>query len=333
MTKRAFTATLRAAACAVLVAAPGFNTSAAAPAAKETYPNKPIRMVIPFAAGGFSDVVGRIVTQKFSEHVGQPVVADNRPGASGIIGSEIVARAVPDGYTLLLNSFNHVVNPSLMRLPYDPIKGFTVISMIAGGPPLVMMVNPSSPIKSVKDLIAAARKEPGKLNYASSGIGTSGHLIGELFKLRSGADIVHVAYKSSGASMTAIIGGEVNMASTYMPVALPQVQSGRLRALAVTSARRSPVLPDVPTMAEAGVKDIEVIGFAGLLGPPKMPAPLVKRLHAEMVKLAKDPDFAKRYAAYDMNPVATTGEEFIRYMQREIDLWAQVIKSAGIKPR
>ncbi|MGQ0523347.1 MAG: Bug family tripartite tricarboxylate transporter substrate binding protein [Betaproteobacteria bacterium] len=323
----------RAAAFAALIAALGFDPATAAPAAKDAYPNKPVRMVIPFAAGGFSDVVGRIVTQKLSENLGQPVVADNRPGASGIIGSEIVVRAAPDGYTLLLNSFNHVVNPSLMRLPYDPIKGFTVISMIAGGPPLVMMVNPSSPMKSVKDLIALAKQRPGQLNYGSSGIGTSGHLIGELFKLRSGADIVHVAYKSSGASMTAIIGGEVNMASTYMPVALPQVQSGRLRALAVTSARRSPVLPDVPTMAEAGVKGIEVIGFAGLLGPPNMPAPLVKRLHEEMIRLAKDADFAKRYAAYDMDPVATTGAEFARYMQREIDLWAEVIRSAGIKPR
>lgn len=328
MKKRIFAAALAASACAL-----GVNSSAAAPAAKDTYPNKPVRMVIPFAAGGFSDVVGRIVTQKLSENIGQPVVADNRPGASGIIGSEIVARATPDGYTLLLNSFNHVVNPSLMRLPYDPIKGFTVISMIAGGPPLVMMVNPSSPIKSVKDLIATAKQRPGQLNYGSSGIGTSGHLIGELFKLRTGADIVHVAYKSSGASMTAIVGGEVNMASTYMPVALPQVRSGRLRALAVTSARRSPVLPDVPTMAEAGVKGIEVIGFAGLLGPPNMPAPLVKRLHGEMIRLAKDPDFAKRYAAYDMDPVATSGPEFIRYMQREIGLWAEVIRSAGIKSR
>jgi tripartite-type tricarboxylate transporter receptor subunit TctC len=328
MNKRHFVAAL-----AALASALGVNASAAAPAPKDTYPNKPVRMVIPFAAGGFSDVVGRIVTQKLSENIGQPVVADNRPGASGIIGSEIVARATPDGYTLLLNSFNHVVNPSLMRLPYDPIKGFTVISMIAGGPPLVMMVNPSSPIKSVKDLIATAKQRPGQLNYGSSGIGTSGHLIGELFKLRTGADIVHVAYKSSGASMTAIVGGEVNMASTYMPVALPQVKSGRLRALAVTSARRSPVLPDVPTMAEAGVKGIEVIGFAGLLGPPNMPAPLVKRLHGEMIRLAKDPDFAKRYAAYDMDPVATSGPEFIRYMQREISLWAEVIRSAGIKPR
>jgi tripartite-type tricarboxylate transporter receptor subunit TctC len=328
MKKRIF-----AAAFAALASALGINSSAAAPAAKDTYPNKPVRMVIPFAAGGFSDVVGRIVTQKLSENIGQPVVADNRPGASGIIGSEIVARATPDGYTLLLNSFNHVVNPSLMRLPYDPIKGFTVISMIAGGPPLVMMVNPSSPIKSVKDLVATAKQRPGQLNYGSSGIGTSGHLIGELFKLRTSADIVHVAYKSSGASMTAIVGGEVNMASTYMPVALPQVRSGRLRALAVTSARRSPVLPDVPTMAEAGVKGIEVIGFAGLLGPPNLPAPLVKRLHGEMIRLAKDPDFAKRYAAYDMDPVATSGPEFIRYMQREINLWAEVIRSAGIKPR
>jgi len=326
-----FTATVRAAVVAALAAVPGF-LSAAAPA-KDVYPNKPIRMVIPFAAGGFSDVVGRVVTQKLSENLGQPVVADNRPGASGIIGSEIVQRAAPDGYTLLLNSFNHVVNPSLMRLPFDPIKDFTTISMIAGGPPLVMMVNPSSPIKSVKDLIALAKQRPGQLNYGSSGVGTSGHLIGELFKLRTGVNLVHVAYKSSGASMTAILAGEVNMVSAYMPVVLPQVQSGRLRAIAVTSARRSPVLPDVPTMAEAGVKGIEVIGFAGLLGPPKMPAPLVKRLHGEVIRLAKDPDFVKRYAAYDMDPVATAPEEFIRYMQGQIELWAEVIRSAGIKPQ
>jgi tripartite-type tricarboxylate transporter receptor subunit TctC len=318
-------------ALAVCIAASGYCAAPALAAARSDYPNKPIRMVIPFAAGGFSDVVGRIVTQKMSENMGQPVVSDNRPGASGIIGSEIVVRALPDGYTLLLNSFNHVVNPSLMRLPFDPIKDFTSIAMIAGGPPLVMMVHPSSPIKSVKDLIAQARQRPGQLNYGSSGIGTSGHLIGELFKQRAGVNLVHVAYKSSGASMTAILAGEVNMVSAYMPVVLPQVQSGKLRGLAVTSARRSPVLPDLPTMAEAGVKGVEVIGFAGLLGPPKMPAHLVKRLHAETVKLAKDPDFVKRYAAYDMETVATTGDEFVRYMRGQIDLWAEVVKSAGIK--
>jgi tripartite-type tricarboxylate transporter receptor subunit TctC len=305
---------------------------AAAPAGKETYPERPIRMVIPFGAGGFSDVVGRIVAQKLSESLGQQVVSDNRPGASGIIGSEIVVRAAPDGYTLLLNSFNHVVNPSLMRVPYDPIKGFTSISLIAEGPPLVMLISPSSPIKSVKDLIAHARKRPGELNYGSSGIGTSGHLIGELFKLKTGTNLVHVAYKSSGASMLAIVGGEITMISTYMPTALPQVKSGRLRPLAVTAARRSRALPDVPTMAESGVQGLEVSGFAGLMGPPRMPAHLVKLLHGEMVKMAKDPDFVARYGSYDMQPVASPPAEFVSYMQREIARWEEVIRSAGIQP-
>lgn len=297
----------------------------------QSYPDKPIRMIIPFAAGGFSDVVGRIVGQKLSESMKQPVVIDNRPGASGIIGTEIVARAAPDGYTLLLNSFNHVVNPSLMRPPFDPVKDFYPVSLIAEGPPLVMMVNPSSPVKSVKDLIALARSQPGKLNYGSSGVGTSGHLIGELFKLASGVDMVHVAYKSSGASMTAVIGGEVTMVSTYMPVALPQVKGGRLRPIAVTGARRSPVLPEVPTMAEAGVPGVVATGFAGLLAPARTPEAIVKRLHAEIVKLKSDADFVKKYAAYDMEPVASTPGEFARYMQDEIAKWARVIKAAGIR--
>lgn len=330
MRKSAFLAAFGAAALSAALAS---NAVAAAPGAKPGYPERPIRMVIPFGAGGFSDVVGRIVAQKLSDSLGQQVVSDNRPGASGIIGSEIVVRAAPDGYTLLLNSFNHVVNPSLMQVPYDPIKGFTSISLIADGPPLVMLVNPSSPIKNVSDLIAAAKKRPGELNYGSSGIGTSGHLIGELFKLKTGANIVHVAYKSSALSMLGIVGGEIAMISTYMPTALPQVKSGRLRPIAVTAPRRSPALPEVPTMAESGVQGIEVSGFAGLMGPPRMPAHLVKRLHAEMVKMAKDPDFVARYASYDMQPVASTPEEFVAYMQREIARWAEVIRSAGIKAK
>jgi tripartite-type tricarboxylate transporter receptor subunit TctC len=305
-------------------------TAGAGHAAEQDYPSKPIRMVIPFAAGGFSDVVGRIVGQKLSESVGQAVVADNRPGASGILGTDIVVKAQPDGYTLLLNSFNHVVNPSLLHLPFDPIRDLAPVSLIAEGPPLVMMVNPATPVKSVKELIALAKAKPGQLNYGSTGVGTSGHLVGELFKLATGINIVHVPYRGSGASMTAVVGGEVSMVSTYMPVALPQVRSGRLRALAVSGARRSTMLPDVPTMSEAGVPGIVVSGFVGMLGPARMPKRIVERLHAEVVKMAKDPDFVKHYAAYDMQPVADTPAEFTAYMSGEIAKWTKVVKAAGI---
>ena len=305
----------------------------AGPVLAQGYPNKPIRMIIPFSAGGFSDVVGRVVGQKLSEALGQSVVTDNRPGASGIIGTDILVNAQPDGYTLLLNSFNHVVNPSLMKPPYHPIKDFAAVSLIADGPPLVVMVNPSTPAKSINEFVALAKSRPGKLNYGSSGIGTSGHLIGELFKQATGADIVHVAYRGSGASMTAVVAGEVAMVSTYVPVALPQVQAGRLRPLAVTSAQRSRALPEVPTMAESGVKGVVFAGFAGMLAPAKTPRSIITHLHREIVKMTKDPDFVKRYAAFDMNPIGSTPQEFVRYMQDEIAKWAKVIQSAGIRVR
>jgi tripartite-type tricarboxylate transporter receptor subunit TctC len=297
----------------------------------QAYPNKPIRMIIPFTAGGFSDVVGRIVGQKLAESVGQSVVIDNRPGASGIIGTDIAVKSQPDGYTLLLTSFNHVVNPSLMNPPYDPINDFAAITLIADGPPLVMMVNPSTPVKSIKELVDLARSRPGQLNYGSSGIGTSGHLIGELFKQATASSIVHVAYRGSGASMTAVVSGEVAMVSTYMPVALPQVQAGKLRPLAVTSAKRSRALPDVPTMVESGVPGVVFSGFAGMLAPAGTPGAIVSRLHQEVVKMSKDPDFAKRYAAFDMNPIASTPQELVRFTRDEIAKWAKVIKSAGIR--
>lgn len=297
----------------------------------QSYPNKPIRILIPFVAGGFSDVVGRIVAQKLSESMGQPVVSDNRPGASGIIGTDIVVKAAPDGYTLLLSSFNHVVNPSLMKPPYDPIKDFSAISLIADGPPLVMMVSPASTVKTVQQLIALAKARPGQLNYGSTGVGTSGHLIGELFKLEAGIDIVHVPYRGSSLSIPAVISGEVAMISTYMPTALPHARSGRLRSIAVTSAQRSAVMPEVPTMVESGVSGVVVSGFAGFLGPAGMSPALVKQLHGEIVKMSKNADFVKRYKSFDMTPVASSPQELVAYTQREIAKWARVIKAAGIK--
>lgn len=323
MKRRNLVATLLAAALAVPIVADH--------ALAQAYPSKPIRMIIPFTAGGFSDVVARIVGQKLSETLGQPVVIDNRPGASGIIGTEIVVKSQPDGYTLLLNSFNHVVNPSLMSPPFDPIKDFAAVSLIADGPPLVMMVNSSTPARTIRELIALAKLRPGQLNYGSSGVGTSGHLVGELFKQATGINMVHVAYRGTPASMSAVAGGEVAMVSAYMPVALPQARSGKLRALAVTSARRSPALPDVPTMTESGVAGLVVSGFAGLLAPAGTPPGIVSRLHGEVVRMARDPDFVKRNAAFDMNPVGSTPQAFVSYMQEEIGKWAKVIKNAGIR--
>lgn len=304
---------------------------AASQAQTQDYPNRPIRMVIPFVAGGFSDIVGRIVGQKLSEGIGQSVVIDNRPGASGIIGTNILVKAQPDGYTLMLSSFNHVVNPSLMKLPYDPIDDFAEIGLVAEGPPLVTLVSAGSPVKTIKELVELAKSRPGKLNYGSSGIGTSGHLIGELLKLETGIDMVHVAYRGSNLTIPAVIAGEVFMLTTYMTSALPQVKAGKLRALAVTSARRSAVLPDVPTMAESGVSGVVVSGFAGMLAPADTPAAIVKRLQGEVAKMAKNPDFVKQLAAYDMTPVAGTPEELVKFTRQEIARWARVIKAAGIK--
>jgi len=305
--------------------------SVACSAAAQDYPSRPVRMVIPFVAGGFSDIVGRIVGQKLSESVGQPVVIDNRPGASGIIGTDILVKAPPDGYTLMLSSFNHVVNPSLLTLPYDSIKDFTAVSLIAEGPPLVMLVSASSPVKTIKQFLELAKARPGQLNYGSSGVGTSGHLIGELIKLEAGIDMVHVAYRGSNLTIPAVMSGEVAMLCTYMPSALPHVKSGKLRAIAVTGARRSAVLPDVPTMVESGISGVVVSGFAGLLAPAGTPAPIVKRLHAEVVKMARNADFVKQYAAYDMTPVASTPEELVAFTRQEIAKWARVIKAAGIQ--
>jgi tripartite-type tricarboxylate transporter receptor subunit TctC len=299
--------------------------------AAQTYPSKPIRVIIPFIAGGFSDIVGRIVGQKMSESMGQPVVFDNRPGASGIIGTEIVARSQPDGHTLLLSSFNHVVNPSLMNPPFDPVKDFAAISLIADGPPLVMLVNPSMPVKNVKELIDLAKAHPGKLNYGSSGIGTSGHLIGELFNLEAGINIVHVPYRGSNLFIPAAMSGEVSMVSTYMPTALPQIRSGRLRAIAVTGGRRSVVVPELPTMVESGVTGVVVSGFAGLLGPAALPPAIVKRLNQEVVKMCQSPDFIKRYEAYDMTPLASSPQELVTFTEKELVKWAKVIKTANIQ--
>lgn len=299
----------------------------------QAYPGKPVRFVIPFPAGGFSDITGRVVAQKLSDSLGQPVISDNRPGASGNIGAEIVAKANPDGYTLLINSINFVINPSVIKAPFDPVGDFAGVSLIASGPPLVMSVNASSPWRSVKDVIAAARTQPGKLNFAISGPGSSPHLITELLKTMTGINVVQVPFKGSALAISSVISGDISVVFPNLPVVLSHLKSGRLRGLAVTSAKRTPALPDVPTMVESGLPGFDVEGFLGLLAPARTPRAVINKLSGEITKIAKQQDFIERYAAFGMDPVGSTPEEIDRFTRNQIAKWSKVLKQAGYTPQ
>lgn len=293
------------------------------------YPHKPVRFVIPFPAGGFSDITGRVVAQKLSERLGQPVVNDNRPGASGNIGAEIVAKAAPDGYTLLINSINYVINPSVVKAPFDPIKDFAGVSLIATGPTLVMTVNAASPWKSVNDVIAAAKAQPGRLNFANSGLGSSPHLSIELLKSMAGINVVQVPYKGAALAISSLISGDIAVVFPNLPVILPHLKSGRVRGLAVTSAKRSPALPDLPTMAESGLPGFDVSGFLGLLAPGRTPRAIILRLHGEILRMTRQQDFVDRFAAFGMEPLGSTPEECDNFTRGQIAKWAKVLKQAG----
>jgi tripartite-type tricarboxylate transporter receptor subunit TctC len=309
------------------------STDKHASAASSAFPTKPIRFLIPFPAGGFSDITGRVVAQRLSERVGQPVVSDNRPGASGNIGAELAARAAPDGYTLLINSINYVINPGVLKLPFDPVKDFAGVSLIASGPPLVMTVSAASPWKSVKDVIAAAKAQPGKLNFANSGLGSSPHLSIELLQSMTGIRVVQVPYKGAALAMTSLMSGDIAVVFPNLPVVLSQLKSGRVRGLAVTSASRSPALPDVPTMAEAGLPGFDVSGFLGLLAPAKTPPAIIRRLHGEIAAMAKERDFIERFAAFGMQPVGGTPAEMDQFTRQQIAKWEKVLREAGVSPQ
>ena len=306
---------------------------AAAAPATQNYPSKPIRFVIPFPAGGFSDITGRVVAQRLSERMGQPVVSDNRPGASGNLGAEIAARSAADGYTLLINSINYVINPAVLKAPFDPVKDFAGISLIADGPPLVVTVSAASPWKTVKDVIAAAKAQPGKLNFANSGVGSSAHLSTELLQSMTGIRVVQVPFKGQAQSISSLINGDLAVAFPSLPVILPQLKSGRVRALAVTSAARSPALPELPTMAESGLPGFDVSGFLGLLAPAGTPRSIITRLHAEIAKMAKEQDFIDRFATFSMQPVGGTPAEMDKFTREQIAKWAKVMKQAGVTPQ
>jgi tripartite-type tricarboxylate transporter receptor subunit TctC len=302
-------------------------------AAETTYPNRPIRIVDPFPPGGPSDIVGRALSQKLTEILGQTVVIDNRGGASGIVGCEIVANAAADGYTLLLGPSGALtIQPTLSsKLPYDPQRDFAAVSQLTSGPQ-VIAVNPAVAAKSVQELIALAKAKPGQLNYASGGQGTANHLAAEVFKLAAGIDVVHVPYKGTGPALTSVLSGESQMIVSSLLPALPHVKSGKLRALAVTSTSRSAAVPEVPTAAESGLPKFETSSWHGILAPAKTSRAIVSRLHDDLVKVLSMPDVRERLTAQGLNVVASTPEAFAAFIKSETVKYARVIKQIGIKP-
>ncbi len=307
--------------------------SAAQPAKQDAgsgYPNRPIRLVVPVPPGGSSDGVARVVAQKLTDAWGQQVLVDNRPGAAEIIGTDIVAKSNPDGHALVLVSLRYSVNPSLLKLPYDPVKDLEPVIM-TGAVGNVLVVNVKTPLKSVKELIALGRQKPGELTFASSGIGGAPHLIGEFFALQTGLKLTHIAYKGGGPAITDLVGGNVSMSFASMTSSLPFIKSGRLRPLAVSSKERSRQLPDVPTMNEAGVPNLEVRDWQGILGPRGMPKTVVEKLNVEIARILKHPENQERLAAMGLDVIASTPQEFQKAIASEIKRWSQVVKEANIK--
>ena len=312
--------------CCVL----GFSVNAAS--AASAYPARPIRIIDPFPAGGPSDIVARVLSGRYSEVIGQPVVIDNRGGASGALGTEIVAKATPDGYTLLLGPSGALtIQPTLNpKLPYNVQRDLEPIGQLTAGPQ-VIAVNPAVPAKNMQELIALAKAKPGQLNFASGGAGTANHLAAEVLKLAAGIDIVHVPYKGTGPALTAVISGETQMIVSSLLPALGPAKSGKLRALAVTSTQRSVALPDVPTAAESGLPKFETSSWHGLLAPAKTPRSIVTQLHAAMVKTLSLPDVRERLTSQGLNVVASTPQQFADYIRSETAKYARVLKQIGLK--
>jgi tripartite-type tricarboxylate transporter receptor subunit TctC len=301
---------------------------AALPARAEDYPNRSVRLIIPFPPGGSNDVVGRMVANGLSARLGQQVFVDNRGGAGGVIGTENCANAAPDGYTICLISIAHAVNPALHKLKYDPIKSFAPISILATGPN-VLVVNPELPVKTVADLIALAKQNPGKLNYASAGIGSFQHVGGELFKLLAGVNIVHVPYKGGGPAMQDVIGGHMKIMFSSLIQTTPFIKTGQLRPLGTGGAKRTAVLPDVPAIGET-VPGYVADNWWGIVAPAGTPEPIIGKLHKELEAVLDAPDLKAQFAHEGAQPLKMSSAEFATYIQREIDKWSQVVKDDNI---
>jgi tripartite-type tricarboxylate transporter receptor subunit TctC len=296
----------------------------------QTYPSKSIRMVVPFPPGGTTDILARTIGQKMAEDWGQPVVIDNRPGAGGNIGSDLVAKAPPDGYTLLMGTIStHAINPSLYKkLPFDPARDFAPISRV-GTLPNILIVHPSVPVKSVKELIELAKSKPGDLNFASSGVGTSLHLSGELFNSMAGVKLVHIPYKGSSPALADLLGGQVKIMFDNLPSALPHVKAGKLKPLAVTSTKRVAVLPEVPTVSESGLPGFEVTSWFAVYAPAKTPKDIVTKLNGEIVKILRSADVKDKLAQLGVDAAPTTPEELAAFAKAETEKWGKVVKATG----
>ncbi len=304
----------------------------AATVARGGYPERPIRLLIAQAAGGNADIIARALAEGLSERLGQIVVADNRPGASGIIATELAVRAAPDGYTILLVPSSFGVNPAANRkLPYDQLRDLAPITLVASAPN-VLVVGPALPIKSVADLIKAAKANPGKLTYGSSGNLGSPHLAGELFELMTGTDMVHVPYKGAASAMVDLIGGRISMSFASLPSAITHIRAGRLHPIAVTSEKRFPLTPDLPTMSESGLPGFETTAWQGLVAPARTPHAIIKRLNAESVQVINQPAMRDRMIQNGAAPVGSTPEELWDFARKQIEKWGKVIKAAGITP-
>jgi tripartite-type tricarboxylate transporter receptor subunit TctC len=301
-------------------------------ALSQAYPSKAVRMIVPFPAGGSTDIVGRTVAQKLSEMWGQPVVVDNRPGGGTTIGTDAVAKAAPDGYTLLVTPAPFTINPSLLaRLPYDALADFAPITLI-NTTPLVVVVNPGVPAKSVKELIALAKARPGKLNFGSSGTGGSNHLAGELFNAMAGVKMVHIPYKGNAPALVDLVGGHVDLVFNGLTSALPLIKGGKLRALAITSIQRSGALPDLPTVDETGLKGFAAVAWNGLSAPARTPREVIAKINADVIKIVNAPELRERLKAEGSDPVGNSTEQYAAFLRDEVAKWAKVIKFAGVKP-
>lgn len=304
----------------------------AAAGVAQDFPGRPVRLVVPFPPAGVTDRIARLAGQKLGELWRQPVVIDNRPGASGIIAAELVAKAAPDGYTLLFGHIGtHAINASLFgKLPYHPVRDFAPVSLLATVPNLLLM-HPSVPANSVSELIALAKSRPGTLAYASPGSGTSGHMAGELFKSLAGVDIVHIPYKGAGAALQDVLSGQVSMMFDTVASSLPQARAGKLKGLAVTSASRVPIAPEIPTVAESGVPQFEIAPWFGVLAPAGTPSPVVAKLSADLRRVVESEEVSKPLSAQGVTLIGSSPQEFAAHIEREIPRWARIVKASGAR--
>ena len=300
-------------------------------ACAQTFPTKPVRIISPYPPGGGNDIISRSIAQKLTGQLGQQVIVENKPGANTIIGTEMLAKSPPDGYSIILVPSSHAINQSLYaKLPYDAVRDFSPITL-AGSSPLVFAVNPSSPIKSVRDLIRLAQAKPGELTYSTAGNGSSGHLAGVLFALTAGIKLQHVPYKGTSPALTALLANEVTLSISTPPPFLPQIRAGKLHPLGMSSAQRSPAAPDIPTIAESGMPDYSATLWYGFLAPANTPRNIVQRLNTAIVAVVKDAEVRDLLSGQGIDPLSCTPEEFLRLIASDLEKWAKVVKESGAR--